>query len=653
MRIHTPDSVMSILSIIRDRLTLILSFSALAAGLLGLTGYLSAGESFLDAVYNTLGLFLLNYSQPGPPSEPVDPDTALNIARFLAPATTVTAAIAAVLLTLVRNADRLLARRVRNHTIICNPRDHGITLAANLRDSGEPVIVVASPADKDLVEELRHNRIPVIEGNPAEEFTLVEAGARRARRVIGLPDDEGTNFRIASALTRIPVESERREVNLFSGDLSQVDFLTSHSLQIEAITGAMEPGSGQRQIIEWGSLDRITAILILAEYMNLVAFRAMLQEEADEAEWQRLQDEAYAERLRLGLPLPCPRVEAPPADSVFVGADDLPTIVVTGRSPAADALVFELARRWWSFFRLENPAEGFTTHGEMMKLPVVLFDSGDGYWADHLHATYPGITESLLIRESTHIGSVVSGASGSGPPVVFVFGETPAHTLHVLAELDALPPTEVNVVLCGDASVLESLSEAGFLFSRGGLEVSTFDAGRQLFSIDLISNTLLEQLAILHHSIYERNVFGLPASEPWTNLDEGTRDSDRQAVIHHIATKLPSQGLTITPIGNQFTEEPLFEFSQRQIEELAEKEHERWMEERFAAGWIFNPALGDGQDKTKSPWEHGNLRPWNELSEAAKNKDRMFIIGLPAILRSAGFRIVPQGGPKTTPDSES
>jgi hypothetical protein len=62
-------------------------------------------------------------------------------------------------------------------------------------------------------------------------------------------------------------------------------------------------------------------------------------------------------------------------------------------------------------------------------------------------------------------------------------------------------------------------------------------------------------------------------------------------------------------------------------------EHERWVEEKLSDGWRYSPTK-DLEKKT-IPY----LVPWDDLSEADKDKDRNQVRNLPAFLAKARFEI--------------
>jgi len=69
------------------------------------------------------------------------------------------------------------------------------------------------------------------------------------------------------------------------------------------------------------------------------------------------------------------------------------------------------------------------------------------------------------------------------------------------------------------------------------------------------------------------------------------------------------------------------------IEKLAEAAHDVWAEGKFRDGWVY------AVDTDKPNKKHACLVPYDELSEADKQSDRDLAVGIPAILKKAGYEI--------------
>jgi hypothetical protein len=119
---------------------------------------------------------------------------------------------------------------------------------------------------------------------------------------------------------------------------------------------------------------------------------------------------------------------------------------------------------------------------------------------------------------------------------------------------------------------------------------------------------------------------------PWEQLDERYR-ADNRAHAEHIGTKLAEIDAIIVPAAPDLPPFTLSEGPNGDVEKLARMEHDRWMAARRRAGVTY------GEERTDRT--HPDMVDWDaELSEAVKEKDRMFVRGLPAFLEAEGLAIV-------------
>jgi hypothetical protein len=150
-----------------------------------------------------------------------------------------------------------------------------------------------------------------------------------------------------------------------------------------------------------------------------------------------------------------------------------------------------------------------------------------------------------------------------------------------------------------------------------------------------IEADLTRQLARAIHQAYVDNNAARgdsppqnPAMLPWEELPEDLKQSNL-AQAADIGTKLDAIGCAAVPDS---AAAPDFAFTEADIELLAKMEHQRWVQERQAQGYVYGPKREGKQ--------HPDMVGWQYLSENAREKDRDAIRELPAILRQAGFRIV-------------
>lgn len=116
----------------------------------------------------------------------------------------------------------------------------------------------------------------------------------------------------------------------------------------------------------------------------------------------------------------------------------------------------------------------------------------------------------------------------------------------------------------------------------------------------------------------------------WNELPNRLKDSNtRQA--ENIWKMLHKIHCTIALSSGD--REPLFAFTDNEVELLAEMEHERWVDERVKKGWVY---VGNRDDVQKI---HDCIIPWADLSEMQKMKDRNAVRALPAILSRVYLKI--------------
>ncbi len=146
-----------------------------------------------------------------------------------------------------------------------------------------------------------------------------------------------------------------------------------------------------------------------------------------------------------------------------------------------------------------------------------------------------------------------------------------------------------------------------------------------------------EQLAraIHEHHCHDRAAAGEtpainPSLSPWPQLSEEQRDLSRSSA-DHIAVKLAMIDCTVAPAEPNA---PIVTFTNPELEQLAQLEHERWCQERLRHGWRQG-AVRDDTAKT-----HPDIVPWSALLNDRRQIDRDHIEVIPKLLAVVGLRIV-------------
>lgn len=118
-----------------------------------------------------------------------------------------------------------------------------------------------------------------------------------------------------------------------------------------------------------------------------------------------------------------------------------------------------------------------------------------------------------------------------------------------------------------------------------------------------------------------------PARRPWAQLPERFKQSNRLAA-DHIPVKLRQIGMRLV-----HGEAPPVAFSDPEIEILARAEHWRWYIERSSLGWVYAPRRND---LTR---QHPDLVSWDELSDAGKEQNRALVRQIPKMVAAARMAI--------------
>jgi RyR domain len=228
---------------------------------------------------------------------------------------------------------------------------------------------------------------------------------------------------------------------------------------------------------------------------------------------------------------------------------------------------------------------------------------------------------------------------GRGPAVVFVClpDNDDALSAGLAAAAQSLATRSGRVVIC-----LHDPSPFGALLTGQRIVLDDEQGQLAVFGVleegcvpERVRQDLHDQLARAIHQAYldhcaaqgdspERN----PSMRPWTELPDDLKQANL-AQAADIRRKLRAIDCAIVP---ESAAVPVFAFTAGEVEQLAEQEHERWMRERQALGYVLGP--------DRAAKQHPDLLPWAGLSEASRDKDRNAVCEIPSILQQAGFQII-------------
>jgi len=155
-------------------------------------GQIHEEHSAYDFLYLTAQLFVL---QSGWVQGSVN--WQLELARFLAPASTLYAAMAGIAALFKDQVQNLMVRFFRNHVVICGLGRRGLLLASRFLERGHQVIVLERDQGNELINECKARGGIVLVGDASDVEMLRCAGVDRADCLVAVSGDDGINAEIA------------------------------------------------------------------------------------------------------------------------------------------------------------------------------------------------------------------------------------------------------------------------------------------------------------------------------------------------------------------------------------------------------------------------------------------------------------------------
>lgn len=561
----------------RARLTTgVLVSCAILAMALGAFGFhdRAVSRGWPSDIYKALQLFALEFDDLGT-------NTALNLARFLAAGVALFAAVVVARQLFGEQLDRAVLRRRRGHVVICGASAAGNALASAYRAQGSAVVVVdRSPRNRLPGRSSGAKRLLWVQGDPTDPSVLARAGVPAARVLIAASAREADNIPVAVAAATLPTASTRR-----SDAFILIQDEATHRLLAE------------RSLLRPGALAHRG---LHVQYVNLVdrGVRSLLSEH-------------------------------PPFRPNRHVDVERPHVVVVGSGPVAKALVLAIARMW----RFVRPGARQLDVTLVAPSGADLIEQLEDEHADDVAACEfhqrPNLRgDATWLRKATNVfvcpGTGDEGLSAS----LLVHARAPGTNVVYIA--DALSARDADALI----------SELGHGVADGRLRIFPLD-DRTLTPL-LIEHADTELLARAMHAAYvdELSVRGItsaterhPAACAWQELTTDLQDANRHQAAD-IDVKLAAVGCVRLPLAKRRSD-PLHGFTDAEVELLAELEHERWITDRTAAGYVHGPVRSDGPDAKTHP----DLVPWDRLNEQTRELDRQTVAQIPAFLARVGFGV--------------
>jgi hypothetical protein len=559
------------------------TLAAIAIGLvaftLGVVGYLRAGGvSVATAVYDTLLLFTLNFVPP--PGAGQSLPVALEIARFLAPVVTLLAAIGLAARLFRDEFDRVTTRRrARGHVIVCGLGHVGSTAVALLRTHGHRVVAIERDRGSAAIPVARSLGVPVVVGDARTADTLERAGIARASNLIWSIGDfvEGRTV-VASAAEALRGQRPRHRRDdrpasclLRVRDLGLCELLRRDVLVGHGL-GSQEPD---------------------VDFFN---------------EWENT-----AQRLLWNVM------------RGYALSDDDVDLWILGGGPLAEALALQAVRNWW----------GLGVSRRQARLSIHFFDDDAGGERDRFAAVWPEAAASCTI--TAHDGPPeLALAYGRAPgtrraDAAFVLVDGRDRTLELGLRLSEIRCSERVAVAVSGSTGDDVL-----------VDVTVFDPVNFGLDSDILLLDTYDQLARMIHEHYLESRLGPDGAiaptpdafhpgREWTELDRFWKESNRDAA-RFVVPNLLESGYDIRRRRSAVA--VLDALDDPRVEDMAQREHERWLRFMTDRGWTCAPGPRDFALRTNP-----GLVPWSDADESARAYSCDSVRDYPRLLAQLGYQV--------------
>ncbi|MEU3622432.1 hypothetical protein BS329_31085 [Amycolatopsis coloradensis] len=564
----------------------LLVFGGLAAltvalGLVGFSAYLPThpefGRSFPDRLFYSIQLFFVA-AEPVKSGGPMP--LALNVARFLGPIVTASAVIELIAAVFTAQRQQWRARLSRRHVVVCGSGGDALLLVSRMRGQGTTVVLVDPRPTDEATSLCRRIRVPIVVGDPTGQAVLRGAGTANADTVYAMSSSSVANTSIAVAVRAVTADRQT--------PLTCFALVPDRDLRAALLARGLGRTGDRGFRLVLFSTDEIAARVL-----------------------------AQNNPLKMGTTGKAPHV-------LIAGLDDF-----------GQTLALEFARRWRVHVNLRRPRLVLTVAGPDATAFVEL-----------LHRRFPSLDAVCDVRcVSTRLTSLVDEHADlleAADRVFVCAGDDVTGVKIGLSVLRVLRDHQIQVtVRVGDhgAELDEAFhGERGRLFDDISGSLRIFGALDEACRPDAIqAGVAVEEIARSLHDEYiaQATANGAtpsdnPSMEPWEELIEDLKEANR-AQARHIGEKLSAIGCIVVPA---FDDKASFAFrtAPDEVARLARLEHLRWVAERRAQGYVHGP--------NREEQMHPNLLDWDELPESAREKNRIFIRALPAVLTGAGFQIL-------------
>lgn len=551
----------------------LVAIAAFALGYIGFRAYFDGiGEqkAVLDIVYLTVQLFALESGAVPEAGAPWQ----LEVARFAAPATLATALAATAAMAFREQVTEWRLRHQRGHVVVCGLGVAGMQLSEALLESGRRVVGIDHDASLPAVDLLRRRGAVVIVGDAREAETLRRARVDRSDHLVCLTGAEDANAEITLQAAELTTQRKGPALECLA-HIRDPDLCVL--MRSEELASTHRRGIR----LDFFNVDEQGARLLIEDYAPLRT---------------------------------TPAIARPP------------NLLIVGLNRLGQALAVELTRQWRAS---AGASEG--------RLQITVVDPDASLTMDRLQRRHPQLEHAadvtIVDADIDPLDTFV--LPDVRPDFGFVCIDDDAVALHASLRLRASMPDPRMVIV---VELIRARGIGGLIDHPGNSDhVHVFNLYTRTMRPELLLGGTYELLARAIHAEYvaERRGKGStaevnPSLVTWEELPRSLRESNRDQAAD-IGTKLAALSRGIAPL-TEWDIGPSA-FSDQEIEQLAELEHERWVIQRRSDGWKSGPKKVDAKT---TPY----LVEWDALTDEVKEWDRQAVRKIPLFLSRVGYQIV-------------
>lgn len=563
--------------------------------------YYMYGEAagFWTKSFQTLQLFIMESA-----IEHDEIPVLLNIARFLAPVILAGTILNLFFSSVKRKVNLFIIRyRFREHIIFCGLGYKSFLLIQDYLKAGNyKVVVIEKDHENLLAGTIRDKRVRFIYGNAEDPGIMRKANVMNTTTVFALTDNDKTNIRITHNI-----------IDIFNRD------------NIE---------------------KKLKIILHVSDHFNMNIFKEFQERSVKNIDFHAFN--IYQKIAAIVIDKYCPdkfrSFTGPEAEHCH--------ILVHGLNRIGEQIIKE-AIQLYHFADLRKPR--ITIVDERLDEKVTEFRFKFPFIDQISEMTFINSPDLFKDLKTTGIHDI---------SVCFVCSETESQCYEIAKryrqlffklrykdvsglnekenpDLRLLEDPRIVILLPRDPDILELF--VNFKNVTDFLHIDTFAFYTHVCSKKMIADDedMTDNIAMQIHNIY----LGLDEAElmpAWEKLTDREKDYNRYPA-RHLAIKLRYLNAAMVPAASEGTPFDIDQVPEEQRLILAKMEHNRWIAEKILGSYMPFEEIADRelQRMLKSGLSlHKDIQPWEELTEADRNKDSMMIDNIIKIVTSLDNKLI-------------